>query len=191
MQHEHKRTYGGNWGWWCVYRNKKIQRWTEIQSLPPQCTIGIFGISLDDGLFSHFHELHTEIHSLKTVLRYQHTWWDIVSLIVAKILSVPVTSLPTHLQTVTPIHENTILTWMTSPSPSVKQSSGCSATSSPSFVHVLRWIFTFCPFCGLLSQPSPASRTFFFSRSLPGHGDKDIISNEYQPPDWCLCFLPT
>lgn len=80
MQHEHKGMYGGNWGWWSVYRNKRIQTWTEIQSLPPQCTIGIFCISLDDGLFSHFHELHGEINSLKTVSRYQHTSWDIVLL---------------------------------------------------------------------------------------------------------------
>lgn len=38
-------------------------------SSPPQFTIGILCISLDRGLFSHFHELHCEINSLKTVLR--------------------------------------------------------------------------------------------------------------------------
>lgn len=77
-----------------------------------------------------------------------------------------------------------IFTWMTSPSPSVKQRSDWSSASVPSIRYVLRLIFTFCPFCGRLSGPSPASRTFFFSWSLPR--DKHSHSNFSQLKHWSL-----
>lgn len=83
-------------------------------------------------------------------------------------------------------HHIKAITWITSLSPKVKPRLGCSSTGVPSFRQVFRSIFTFCPFCGRLSRPSPATRTFFFSWPLPA--DQSNQMNVSQAIDiWPTC----
>lgn len=44
------------------------------KSSPPLCTIGVFSISMNEGFFARFHELHCEIQSLKE----EQTSWSTI-----------------------------------------------------------------------------------------------------------------